>query len=194
MPEGSAFFFPHAFSPRSGFGAVLLGSFQALGLASFPDVQSPEAKSFNKSGMMTGGAAGVCWVWGELGRRETTKVNLISTRYFDVEHSYLFSPKGPYLSAKDLCALRLPSILLNFAIRSTFVFAHPVCLLMEGVSPSVLLAPALCPKDWPQMHARPHGSGWLTSARGGKPRQLCGGCSELLWFWCFRRTFFRKRL
>ena len=34
------------------------------------------------------------------------------------------------MSAKNLCALRWPSILPNFAIGSTFVFAHPMCLLV----------------------------------------------------------------
>ena len=34
------------------------------------------------------------------------------------------------MSAKALCALRLPSILLNFAIGRRFVFAYPVCLLV----------------------------------------------------------------
>ena len=34
------------------------------------------------------------------------------------------------MSAKNLSALRWPSILPNFAIGSTFVFAHPMCLLV----------------------------------------------------------------
>ena len=48
--------------------------------------------------------------------------------------------------------------------------------LLEGVSPSVLLVPAQ------SKSRRLHVSGWLTSLRGGKPRQLCGGCLELLCF------------
>ena len=34
------------------------------------------------------------------------------------------------MSAKILSALRWPSILPNFAIGSTFVFVHPMCLLV----------------------------------------------------------------
>ena len=34
------------------------------------------------------------------------------------------------MSAKILSALRWPSFLPNFAIGSTFVFAHPMCLLV----------------------------------------------------------------
>ena len=49
---------------------------------------------------------------------------------------------------------------------------HQYCLCRRNLSPG----------DWPRMHAEPHVSGWLTSLRGGKPRQLCGGCLELLCF------------
>ena len=63
------FFSSRLFAAIRSLRAVLLGSFQALGRPLHWPVSrcaKSKAKSINKSRMMRGEAAGVCWVWGEL--------------------------------------------------------------------------------------------------------------------------------
>ena len=45
-------------------------------------MQSPKAKSINKSRMMREKAAGVCWVWGELCEEVAEGWGLLSPRLF----------------------------------------------------------------------------------------------------------------